>query len=210
MRRMLAAAAMFSQLGAGSSGNTGPVSPSVLATDMCVTTERGVGALELLILWRGSPGWYWRDREKGSAGGSSSGGGMSGTDGSQMRTQWISQGGVQLSVRFDPASRRLWILDREIALNDANVVLVDGVDEPAGPRVVGAIRIEPSFDSSTDLPPRMPSPPPGYKPDSVPTQTFIRRSPELIAFLRCDLPATNVSAYEQQALENFCSWVTEP
>ena len=65
MRRTLAAAMMFAQFGAGSTSTSGPVSPSVMATVMCVTTERGVGTLELLVLWRGGPGWYWRDREKG-------------------------------------------------------------------------------------------------------------------------------------------------
>lgn len=211
MRRILTAGVMFAQLGAGSSGGTSPVSPSVMATEMSITSERGVGNLELLVLWRGSPGWYWRDREKVGAGGSSSsGGGMDAASRSAVRTEWISQSGINLSVRFVPASRQLWILDQEIALNDANVVLVDDVDQPAGPRVVGTLRIDPSFDSSTDLPPRMPKGPPGYRPQGVPVQTFILRSPELVAFLQCDVRAPNLSPYEQQALENFCSWVTQP
>jgi hypothetical protein len=209
MRRALAAAVMLTQLGAGSSSTSGPVSPSVIATAMCVTTERGVGTLELLVLWRGSPGWFWRDQGKGGSGSSSSGGGIGGPGAPMMRTEWISQGGVTLNLRFDPTSGRLWILDQEIPLNGANVVLVDGVDEPGGPRVAGTVHIEPSFDSLTDMPPRM-SLPAGYRPDSVPAQTFILRSPELVSFLRCDLPAPNVTPYQTQALDNFCSWVAQP
>src|SRR5687767_7093158 len=57
MRETLVAALMFAQpfTGAGSTGGTAPVSPSVMATDMCVVDPAGRGTLELLILWRGSP-----------------------------------------------------------------------------------------------------------------------------------------------------------
>jgi hypothetical protein len=211
MRRMLAAAVMFGQpFGlAGSSSTTAPVSPSVMATSMCVTNLDGQGALELLVLWRGSPAWYWRDRGKGG-GGSSMSGGMRGPDAAEVRTEWITQGGVNLHLRFEPASRRLWILDQEVPLNDANVVLVDGVDDAGGPRVVGSVRIEPAFDSATDLPPGMPTGPPGTRAQGVPPQTFIRRSPELVEFLRCDVKAPNLSGYEQQALDTWCAWATQP
>ena len=213
---MLAAMVMFAQpfdpgLG-GSSSTTGPVSPSVMATSMCVMNGEGQGTLELLVLWRGSPAWFWRDRDKGSSGGSSGGGGMRGSGAAEVRTQWISQGAVNLNLRFEPASRRLWILDQEIPLHDANVVLVDGVDEPGGPRVVGTVRIDPAFDSATDLPPGMPTGPPGPRPraQGVPTQTFIRRSPELVEFLQCGVPAPGVRPAEQQALDMWCAWSTQP
>jgi hypothetical protein len=130
MRHMLAAALMAAQPfpGGGSNSGTAPVSPSVMATELALTDAAGRGTLQLLILWRGTPGWFMRGRE-----GSSSGGGGSTGPGSGMTfSHWISQGGVNLNVRFDPAARKVWIQDAEIALSDANVVLVDGVDSPAG------------------------------------------------------------------------------
>ena len=202
---------MFAQIGAGSSGGTGPVSPSVMATDMCLMSEPGKGTLELLVLWRGSPGW-WR---KGNGGGSGSAGGgasMGAGPSPMMRTAWISQGGVNLSVRFDPVSRVAWILDKEVPMQDANVVLVDGVDSADGPQVIGTLRIDPAFDTATDLPPGMltAQPPGSARLSAVPTQTFIRRSPELVDYLQCDARLPNVTQYEQQAVDMWCSWVTNP
>src|SRR5262245_60951053 len=113
MRRMLSAAAMVAQLGAGSGGGTGPVSPSVLATTMYVMTEPGRGELELMVLWRGAPGWFMRGGGQTSGGSSGGGGGTDGAGREAVRTQWISQGGVTLNLRFEPKSRRLWILDQD-------------------------------------------------------------------------------------------------
>ena len=201
---MLSAAVMVAQLSGGSNSGTAPVSPAVLATTMNAMSAPGVGMLELLVLWRGAPGWFMR-----GGGSSSSSSGAAGAN--ETRFHSISQGGVSLNLRFEPKSRRLWILDEEVTLNDANVVLVDGVDEPGGLQVVGTLRIEPAFDAATDLPPGMPSGPPGARrPGVVPAQTFIRRAPELIAFLQCDARAPNASANEQKIFDMWCSWVIGP
>ena len=208
MRRLMSAAVMVAQLGGGSNSGTGPVSPAVLATTMTVMNAPGIGTLDLLVLWRGTPGWFMRTGGQGGGGSSSSGGDVE--NGLQVRVEWISQGGVRLNLRFEPKSRRLWILDKEIVLDDANVVLVDGVDETAGPRVVATLHIDPGFDTAVDLPPRMPGGPRGALPGAVPAQTFIRRAPELVSFLQCDARAPNASAYEQKIFDMWCSWVTEP
>lgn len=209
-RTMLAAAVVLAQPLAGSSGGTGPVSPSVLATDMCVVDAAGNGTLELLILWRGTPGWFRKNA--GGASGGGQGGTMGGGPSPIIRSGWISQGGVNLSVRFDPAARKVWIQDSEIALNDANVVLVDGVDSPAGPQVVGTLRIDPAYPTAVGLPPGVPGGAvgPRSRPQVVPVQTFIRRSPELVEFLQCDVRLPDASAYEQQAFDTWCAWVTQP
>jgi hypothetical protein len=208
---MLAGAVMFTQIGAGSSGGTGPVSPSVMATDMCLMSEAGVGTLELLVLWRGSPGWFRKSGGGASGGGGTSGASMGGGPSPMVRTAWVSQGGVNLMLRLDPVARIAWIQDKEIVLNDANVVLVDGVDSPGGPQIVRTLRIDPAFDTATDLPPGMPSGPPGRpRPLTIPTQTFIRRSPELVEFLQCDTVVPGLQPYEQQAFDMWCSWVAQP
>lgn len=211
MRETLVAALMFAQpfTGAGSTGGTAPVSPSVMATDMCVVDPAGRGTLELLILWRGSPGWF--RKSAGSASGGGQGGSVGGGPSPMLRSEWISQGGVNLTVRFDPASRKVWIQDKELALDDANVVLVDGVDSPEGPHVVRTLRIDPEYQTTVDLLPGGPvGRGPRTRPQAVPAQTFIRRSPELVEFLQCDVSVPGLQPYEQQVFDMWCAWVRQP
>ena len=187
MRQMLAAALMVAQPfpGGGSNSGTAPVSPSVMATEMGSVDAAGRGTLQLLILWRGTP-----------AGSCNGGGGFEQwrrrIDGRRVRARsishWISQGGVNLTVRFDPAARKVWIQDAEIALDDANVVLVDGVDSPAGPQVVRTLRIDPEYETTMEPPPYGSPAAAADAAAARPAQTFIRRSPELIEFLQCDAP----------------------
>jgi hypothetical protein len=210
MRQTFIAAAMFAQIGAGSTGGTAPVSPSVIATDMCVIDAEGRGTLELLILWRGSPGWF-RKGSGDASGNGGQGGSMGGGPGPTIRSEWISQGGVNLTARFDPAARKAWIQDKEVLLGDANVVLVDGVDTAEGPLVVQTLRIDPEYETTVDLLPGGPvGRGPRTRPRAVPVQTFIRRSPELVEFLQCDTRLPDASAYEQQVFDMWCSWVKQP
>lgn len=214
MRQTFAAGVMFAQIfsAAGSTGGTAPVSPSVMATNMCVVDAAGRGTLELLILWRGSPGWVRKGDGGGSGGGSGAGGSMAGGPSPMIRSAWVSQGGVSLSVRFDPAARKVWIQDKEIALDEANVVLVDGVGSPQGPRVVRTLRIDPEYQTTMSPAPdggRM-GRGPQMRPQPVPAQTFIRRSPELVEFLQCDASVPGLQPYEQQVFDMWCSWVRQP
>ena len=195
MRRMFAAALLVAQpFGlAGSTGGTAPVSLSVLATDMCSVDAAGHGVLELLVLWRGTPGWF---RKEGGDASASGGGGSMSPDRKTVRTAWVSQGGVSLNARFDPAAQKAWIQDKEIDLGDSNVVLVDGVDSAAGPQVVRTIRIDPEYETA----PRTP----------MPVQNFIRRSPELVEFLQCDTSVPGLQPYEQQGFQMWCSFLKQP
>jgi hypothetical protein len=212
MRQTFASGVMLAQIfsAAGSTGGTAPVSPSVMATDMCVVDAAGRGTLELLILWRGSPGWFRKSAGAASGGGQS--GSMGGGPGPMIRSEWISQGGVNLTVRFDPAARKVWIQDKEIALDAANVVLVDGIDSPAGPQVVRTLRIDPEYQ--TTMSPAPYGGPMGRGPrmraQPVPAQTFIRRSPELVEFLQCGVSVPDLQPYEQQVFDMWCSWVRQP
>lgn len=196
MRHTFLAAVVFAQIfpGAGSTGGTGPVSPSVLATQMSVVDVAGQGTLQLLVLWRGSPGWF--RKSAGGASGSGGGGSMGAGPSPMVRSEWIAQGGVNLAVRFDPVGRKAWIQDSEITLNDANVVLVDDVDSPAGPRVVRTLRVDPEYQTTPASP--------------APVQMFIRRSPELVEFLQCDIALPGLQPYEQQVFDMWCAWVTRP
>jgi hypothetical protein len=211
IRETLLATCMLTQVApAGSTSTSMPVSPSVMATVMGVMNQDGRGEIELLVLWRGTPGWVLRN----SGGGSSSGGGgtMGAAPGEITRSAWISRGGVNLHVRFEPKSRKLWIQDREVALNDDNVVLVDDVDSVIGAQVARTLRVDPAFTpvsrpSLQGYPARQGARPMVMMP---PPQEFIRRSPELVEFLRCDVVPPGLSAYEQQVLEMWCSAVKQP
>src|SRR5438045_1636624 len=79
---------------------------------------------------------------------------------------------------FGPTRQEVWIHGVRIAVPpDANVILLDDVDVGfvagiPGPKVVGTLHIEPYLDV-------------GPNRRLVP-QDFIRRSPELISYLRCN------------------------
>jgi hypothetical protein len=209
MRHVLAAALMAAQPfpGGGSNSGTVPVSPSVMAMELASVDASGRGTLQLMILWRGTPGWFMR----GDGGSSSSGGGSIGAGAAMMYSFSLSQGGIELNARFDPSARKLWVQDKEIALDDANVVLVDAVDSPAGPQVVRTLRIDPEFETTMEPPPyAVPGRGPQLRPRPMPVQTFIRRSPELIEFLQCDAPLPGLKPYEQQMFDSMCAFVRQP
>ncbi|HUP39610.1 MAG TPA: hypothetical protein VM115_05790 [Vicinamibacterales bacterium] len=209
MRHVLAAAVMMAQPfpGGGSSSGTAPVSPSVMATELIAVDASGHGTLQFLVLWRGTPGWFIR----GGGGSSSGGGGSMGSGSAMMHSEWISQGGVNLALRFDATARKMWIQEKGIVLDDANVVLVDAVDSPAGPQVVRMVRIDPEFETTMEPPPyAMPGRGPQMRPRPMPPQTFIRRSPELIEFLQCDAPLAGLKPYEQQMFDSMCAYVKQP
>ena len=129
------------------------------------------------------------------------------------RTAWFSQGGVSVQIRFEPQAGRLWIQDREVALNGGNAVLVDDVDSAGGPQIVRTLRIDPSFDAvSLAPPPGYPARQGGAQTRMMPprVQEFIRRSPELVEFLRCDVPLTGLQPYEQQIFDMMCAAVRQP
>ena len=213
IRETLLATYMLTQVAptAGSTSTSVPVSPSVMATVMGVISRDGRGEIELLVLWRGTPGWVLRNGGSGSSSGG--GGAMGAPTGESTHSAWFSQGGVNLQLRFEPKSRKLWILDREVALNNDNVVLVDDVDSVTGAQVVRTLRIDPAFTPVTrQLPPGYPvrerlGPMTMMMP---PPQEFIRRSPELVEFLRCDVVPSGLSAYEQQIFEMWCVAAKQP
>ena len=137
IRGMFVAALAFSQSAAGFGATTGslPVSPSVMATVMTSVDADGNGTLDLLVLWRGGAGWFKGDGSASGAGGTAGGDRAGGASRPDVRTAWLSQGGVNLTVRFDPSSRKVWIQDVEMDLDESNVVLVDLVDQSGGPLV---------------------------------------------------------------------------
>lgn len=119
------------------------------------------GRLVLLVLWRGSPSWLMR------------GGGRSGGGGGGGRT-WLrySAGGLTLEAEIDDATQVVRLLDRRLSLEDGNVVLVDRVDTE--PTVLRVLRVDPAVPLTPDA-----------------MYVVIKREPELVEFLQCDLFLAN-------------------
>jgi hypothetical protein len=143
-----------------STSGGGSLSPSVVAT-WEMTGEPGAGSsnLDLLVLWRGKPGWF-DERVDGIAAG-----------GSDHVHRILSPRG-NMELRFDPNGRTVSINGQLITLRGANVLLLDDVDKPGGTRVAGTARGDtPSSRSGPSL---------------DPLTAIMRSSPPLFDFLRCD------------------------
>jgi hypothetical protein len=133
------------------------VSPRVVSTYVI----RGPN-LALLVLWRGTPGWF-KAAGAGAASASAASGGF------YTQTLSVAAGGLNLKVDIDHTVGIAQILDRQIRLTASNLVLVDNVDAPSGPEIADVLWIEPTLP-----------------PDQEPLSTLLRRSPQLEAFLQCD------------------------
>ena len=133
-----------------------PVSPTVVASWLV----RG-DKLSVLVLWRGTPGWFWR-----VDGGHGGGGGSTGQRGFQQ----IRYGESTFQIDYDFGKETATIAGRDVSLREVNVVMVDFVDSASGPTVVDTRYIDPRVPAGFDA-----------------GLTFIGREPSLYPFLQCDL-----------------------
>lgn len=152
---------------------TSTISPVVVASWFPSRTN-GFEELELLVLWRGSPGWF---QHPGGAGGTSDG--LNGPF-----YDWLKYGDVTLSLEYDPQHKTARIQGSSLAVDKNNVVLVDDVDAPSGPRITGV----------TVVPRAMPG-------SAGQIGLILRNSPIIMAFLRCDAAPT-VSSLRGLCLQN--------
>lgn len=144
------------------SGGYSVVSPSVVATSATKRDASGVVSVDILILWRGSPGWMYRR----SGSGSSSTGGSPDRAGSIEFSEY--QGGLHLTATYVIGAPTVTVLGEHVELKGANVVLVDGVDSPDGPVVVKTLTVPPT------------------RRDTIQIATVLRHTPELLDYLRCE------------------------
>jgi len=98
-----------------------------------VRLDGNTRTLQLLVLWRGSPGWLYK-------GGSTRGGG------SESPTMSSERGDVKVEVSMNAVARQIWVQGKPHQLGAANVILVDHVDGSDGAEVVGMITVEPNFE----------------------------------------------------------------
>jgi hypothetical protein len=134
--------------------------PSTVITWATRYDHHNVHMLALLVVWRGSDGWHSRGAPESSSGGG----------GERWFEYTIRDGGLDLKVRFDAVNRIAEMAGRKLALRDDNVILVDGVASPSGPKVVGTLRIDPKLATG---------------PDGFPVVADLwTRSPEIVSFLK--------------------------
>ena len=153
--------------GGGGSSTSRIVSPSVVASWVSHDNYADGRTTTLLVLWRGSAGWF----TKGGAGGGA-GGGSGVTASGSWAYEYVTQGGHTFMMSFDYDKRIVKILNEEISLTASNVVLVDFVDSANGPTIVGTRWVDPP---SSDQKP---------SPDAI--AAVIKSSVELFEYLRCD------------------------
>jgi hypothetical protein len=139
---------------------TRPVSPSVLAT-IAVRNQN----VELLVLWRGRPGWFFVGASRSA----------SYSGGSGPFTATVSYGGIQLSVSYDPEKRIVMAGGLSVPLAEGqNVVLVDTVDQSPW-KIAGVIGIKARVEGNPSV------------------AALLAESPEIVSFLRCDAPMENAA-----------------
>jgi hypothetical protein len=148
------------QSGASGGGQGGgPVSSTVFAIyEASVSEADGRTNLDLLILWRGSKaGWFDGMSQEGGATGSA-------------RVHRLRFAGRIVELHVDTGKQTVRIQGQTIALDGANVILIDDVDARDGVTVRTSFLSDPSF--------------PGIGRDTL--QRLIQRSPELVEFARLE------------------------
>jgi len=159
------------------------VSPAVVATCILRKNPDGTSQLELLVLWRGNPGWFMRsDSEESSSHGSV----RASVDDKEVFAEQLSYGALRLEWEYDRGKHTLRVQDHDVSVKSYNVILVDEVDAADGAQIAGSLDVDPSFAG---------------EPAGV--EAIVRRSPEIYSFLRCD--ATVADAYTQSAIEAMCA-----
>ena len=176
-----ASAIAFAQVRGGGGSSTSKIaSPTVVASWRAHDNYADGSSTTLLVLWRGTPGWFMA----GGRGSGSGGGGGAGRGGSYAY-EYMTFGGRTFVMEFDDDRKIVKLLNQEISLKDANVVLVDFVDSAGGATIVGYRWVEPG----------PPAPPLVAGAAADPIAGVMKRSPDLYEYLRCDLmvpdPAMN-------------------
>ena len=94
-------------------------------------------------------------------------------------------GTISLYAAYDVGPRRYTIANATKPLGEDNVVLVEDADSASGPRVLKTLRVDPAV------------------PDGRRMDQFIARSPELVAYLRCDVKLDDVR--KQMMIDVLCA-----
>jgi hypothetical protein len=131
------------------------------------TTATRSSTIELVVLWRGAPGWFLGSPTRGSGGGNAIG----------FYSSW-SNSTAEVNLTYDYARRSAIVNGVSVLLPaGANVILVDGVDSGVS-TVAGLTAVDPAIAGNPTL-----------------AEAF-GGSPALVSFLRCDAGHPNPSTNE--------------
>jgi hypothetical protein len=144
---------------------TNIVSSSVVAT-YCSHRSGGDEILDLMILWRGTPGWF-QHSTWGTGGGG--GGSIITVNGRGRVNRWFNYGDVTLGFDADFDAHTVKLGDEVVPLAHVDAILIDDVDGPR--RIQGTRWIEPRLRLAADM-----------------NVVVIQQSRELRDYLRCDVP----------------------
>lgn len=154
------------------------VSATVVAS-YCAHVENGADHLDLLVLWRGRPGWFRRSAGVGGSGGSGGSQWFGGGFKSQISRR-DTYGETTIAFLADFESRMVVIDGTRIGLETVNAVFVDRVDEP-GARTFTHHQLEPRVELGID-----------------PHLVLARRSSQVRDFLQCQIPLPPVDGQQRQ------------
>ncbi|SRR6266567_629015 len=140
-----------------------PMSPTVLGT----LATRG-GRIELLVLWRGKPGWFLSGTKRGASY-------------SEAGAQWtanISYGDVALALSFDASSHTVTVQGKAISLPPAaNVICVDNVSAVSAPTLLTSLELDPGVEP--------------VDPRAGRLGQLLAHSAPAVLFLQCDVGTDN-------------------
>lgn len=184
MTRMLAgcllfhAAAIAAQTQNAGIAGSGVLSPSVVASYQgSGNMPTGPLTIDLLVLWRGSPGWF--DVRTSTVGGG-------GSDGVHL----VKVASRTLEIQFDSRARTVQVEGQVVALQQNNVLLLDEVDSPSGAKVAGVLRVDVTLSA-------------GGGPNVDPIDAMVQQAPELVKYLRCDARFANMNdPFAERLLRN--------
>lgn len=164
---LLAAISLSCHLRESTSCQSNIVSSTVVVT-FCGHRQGANEMLDLLIVWRGAPGWF-HNRHFGGGGGGGFTQFGAGTKGVVAMHQ--AYGDVTIGFDADFDANTVTIGDRNVALDRMNTILVDKVDRPGG-RQISAMRwTAPRLPLGGDV-----------------NLVLVQRSRELLNDLQCDIP----------------------
>jgi hypothetical protein len=163
---LIATISLPSQSNESASCQSSIVSATVVAT-FCGHRQDANEMLDLLIVWRGSPGWFQNRHFGGGGGGFNKFGG--GTRGYVAMHQ--AYGDVTISFDADFDANTVTIGDQTVALGGMNTIVVDKVDRPGVHQISATRRTAPRLPLGGDV-----------------NLILVRRSRDLLHDLQCDIP----------------------